>query len=177
MEISCPLRSRTQNESCQEQEHPISQEEVVLNRRSCGTFTDARVIDAATSVKQVYEITSDTSREIIDAIIKRRSSSESTAEVPSAIADISSEIANVPNEIANVSNEIANVPSEIADVPRDATEMLSDENKAKASLAEQLLNLSKYGWYWGPISADQADAKLLSEPDGAFLVRDSSDDR
>ncbi|KAI4497918.1 hypothetical protein M0802_007034 [Mischocyttarus mexicanus] len=54
---------------------------------------------------------------------------------------------------------------------------LSDENKLKACLTEELLKLSKYGWYWGPISGNQADLKLLSEPDGAFLVRDSSDDR
>ncbi|XP_012238216.1 uncharacterized protein LOC100747667 isoform X1 [Bombus impatiens] len=53
----------------------------------------------------------------------------------------------------------------------------NNDNKAKASLTEELLKLSNYGWYWGPISGTEADAKLLSEPDGAFLVRDSSDDR
>lgn len=53
----------------------------------------------------------------------------------------------------------------------------SNDNKIKASLTEELLKLSNYGWYWGPISGNEADAKLLSEPDGAFLVRDSSDDR
>lgn len=53
----------------------------------------------------------------------------------------------------------------------------SNENKAKASLTTELLKLSNYGWYWGPISGTEADAKLLPEPDGAFLVRDSSDDR
>lgn len=53
----------------------------------------------------------------------------------------------------------------------------NNDNKVKASLTEELLKLSNYGWYWGPISGNEADAKLLSEPDGAFLVRDSSDDR
>lgn len=53
----------------------------------------------------------------------------------------------------------------------------NNDNKIKASLTEELLKLSNYGWYWGPISGNEADAKLLSEPDGAFLVRDSSDDR
>ncbi|XP_076623024.1 suppressor of cytokine signaling 6 isoform X2 [Colletes latitarsis] len=59
----------------------------------------------------------------------------------------------------------------------ETNEMLSNDNKVKASLTEELLKLSNYGWYWGPISGNEADAKLLSEPDGAFLVRDSSDDR
>lgn len=53
----------------------------------------------------------------------------------------------------------------------------NNDNKVKASLTEELLKLSNYGWYWGPISSNEADAKLISEPDGAFLVRDSSDDR
>ncbi|XP_034176277.1 uncharacterized protein LOC117602408 isoform X2 [Osmia lignaria lignaria] len=52
-----------------------------------------------------------------------------------------------------------------------------NNDKAKVSLTEELLKLSNYGWYWGPISGTEADAKLMSEPDGAFLVRDSSDDR
>jgi hypothetical protein len=77
----------------------------------------------------------------------------------------------------NRSNAITAVPSAIAEVSGNANETLSNENKVKASLAKELLNLSKYGWYWGPISGDEADAKLISEPDGAFLVRDSSDDR
>ncbi|XP_015589038.1 tyrosine-protein kinase abl-1 isoform X2 [Cephus cinctus] len=53
----------------------------------------------------------------------------------------------------------------------------TSDNEAKVSLTKELLKLSKYGWYWGPISGDEANAKLEAEPDGAFLVRDSSDDR
>ena len=32
-------------------------------------------------------------------------------------------------------------------------------------------------WYWGPISGTAAEQALEYEPDGSFLVRDSSDDR
>ncbi|XP_024880689.1 cytokine-inducible SH2-containing protein isoform X2 [Temnothorax curvispinosus] len=75
------------------------------------------------------------------------------------------------------SNTMVAVSNAIAQVPGSVNETLNNEHKVKASLAKELLNLSKYGWYWGPISGDEADAKLISEPDGAFLVRDSSDDR
>ena len=34
----------------------------------------------------------------------------------------------------------------------------------------------QYGWYWGPISGEAAERLLSNEPDGSFVVRDSSDD-
>lgn len=59
----------------------------------------------------------------------------------------------------------------------ETNETMNNCNKVITSLTEELLKLSNYGWYWGPISGNEADAKLISEPDGAFLVRDSSDHR
>ncbi|CAL7935843.1 unnamed protein product [Xylocopa violacea] len=78
-------------------------------------------------------------------------------------------------EIRTIENP--KVEHQIANVEESAEASVSNDNKVKASLTEELLKLSNYGWYWGPISGTEADAKLLSEPDGAFLVRDSSDDR
>lgn len=34
----------------------------------------------------------------------------------------------------------------------------------------------QYGWYWGPLSSEAAEKILSNEPDGSFIVRDSSDD-
>lgn len=40
----------------------------------------------------------------------------------------------------------------------------------------EILQIFQYGWYWGPISSEGAEKILSNEPDGSFIVRDSSDD-
>ena len=45
------------------------------------------------------------------------------------------------------------------------------------SLTKELVKLVGHGWYWGPINRLEAEEKLANQPDGAFLVRDSSDER
>lgn len=59
-------------------------------------------------------------------------------------------------------------------IGKDAEPMPSPTSR---SLTCELFKLAKYGWYWGPISREEAEEKLLDLPDGAFLVRDSSADR
>eukprot|EP00063_Salmo_salar_P085162 XP_014059997.1 PREDICTED: suppressor of cytokine signaling 7-like isoform X3 [Salmo salar] len=46
-----------------------------------------------------------------------------------------------------------------------------------SSFASSLRELEKCGWYWGPMNWEDAEMKLKAKPDGAFLVRDSSDPR
>lgn len=43
-------------------------------------------------------------------------------------------------------------------------------------LIRELGSLAHEGWYWGPVSRQEAEEKLHGQPDGAFLVRDSSSD-
>ncbi|KAJ6637482.1 Suppressor of cytokine signaling 7 [Pseudolycoriella hygida] len=42
--------------------------------------------------------------------------------------------------------------------------------------AANIEKVKEYGWYWGPISSESAEKILSNEPDGSFIVRDSSDD-
>ncbi|XP_066586092.1 uncharacterized protein [Prorops nasuta] len=42
--------------------------------------------------------------------------------------------------------------------------------------AASIEKVKDYGWYWGPISGEAAEKILSNEPDGSFIVRDSSDD-
>lgn len=53
----------------------------------------------------------------------------------------------------------------------------STTGQRAGSLTKELFKLSRCGWYWGPITRSEAEEKLTDQSDGAFLVRDSSDDR
>lgn len=37
--------------------------------------------------------------------------------------------------------------------------------------------LARQGWYWGPMTREQAEKRLSNAPEASFLVRDSSDER
>lgn len=49
--------------------------------------------------------------------------------------------------------------------------------RCRKDFLDSMKQLKDCGWYWGPLSWDEAEIKLLNKPDGSFLVRDSSDER
>ncbi|CAG7833933.1 unnamed protein product [Allacma fusca] len=54
-------------------------------------------------------------------------------------------------------------------------DIVPDVPKTKC-LTRELCDLLHYGWYWGGLSKEEAEEKLKGQPDGAFVVRDSSSD-
>jgi suppressor of cytokine signaling 7 len=54
--------------------------------------------------------------------------------------------------------------------------MCSSVSYSAVQLCHKGCFIFQYGWYWGPISVEAAEKILSNEPDGSFIVRDSSDD-
>ncbi|XP_052746580.1 uncharacterized protein LOC112053529 isoform X1 [Bicyclus anynana] len=52
----------------------------------------------------------------------------------------------------------------------------ANEEDTIMDFATSIQKVKDYGWYWGPISVEAAEKLLSNEPDGSFIVRDSSDD-
>lgn len=52
----------------------------------------------------------------------------------------------------------------------------TEHETGRVDFASNLETIKQYGWYWGPISCQAAEKILSNEPDGSFIVRDSSDD-
>ncbi|XP_075548219.1 uncharacterized protein LOC142582411 [Dermacentor variabilis] len=59
----------------------------------------------------------------------------------------------------------------------DAVSCASDDSDRKSlDYASSIEKVKDCGWYWGPISGETAERLLAHEPDGSFVVRDSSDE-
>ncbi|CAK1554937.1 unnamed protein product [Leptosia nina] len=52
----------------------------------------------------------------------------------------------------------------------------ANEDDTVMDFATSIQKVKDYGWYWGPITVEAAEKILSNEPDGSFIVRDSSDD-
>ncbi|KAH8420616.1 hypothetical protein KR009_012154, partial [Drosophila setifemur] len=59
--------------------------------------------------------------------------------------------------------------------PEEQKKIVSQEPRA-LQFTSSIEKVKDYGWYWGPLSSEAAEKVLSSEPDGSFIVRDSSDD-
>ncbi|XP_061701475.1 collagen alpha-1(I) chain-like isoform X2 [Syngnathoides biaculeatus] len=62
-------------------------------------------------------------------------------------------------------------------VPRHAPPRRPPERPDGGNFTNSLRELDKCGWYWGPMTWEDAEVKLKGKADGSFLVRDSSDPR
>ncbi|XP_023714718.1 uncharacterized protein LOC111868365 isoform X2 [Cryptotermes secundus] len=62
------------------------------------------------------------------------------------------------------------------DGPMAAEEEEELAEEPSMDFASSIEKVKDYGWYWGPISGEAAEKILSNEPDGSFIVRDSSDD-
>merc|ERR1711892_119225 len=49
------------------------------------------------------------------------------------------------------------------------------ETDNNLDFASSIERVKDHGWYWGPLSGEAAERILTPEPDGSFIVRDSSD--
>jgi len=49
------------------------------------------------------------------------------------------------------------------------------EEDSSMDFAASIEKVKDHGWYWGPLSGEAAERILAAEPDGSFVVRDSSD--
>ncbi|XP_017095174.2 uncharacterized protein Socs16D [Drosophila bipectinata] len=59
--------------------------------------------------------------------------------------------------------------------PEELKKNVAQEPRA-LQFTSSIEKVKDYGWYWGPLSSEAAEKVLSSEPDGSFIVRDSSDD-
>ena len=121
--------------------------------------------------------------------LKRRSTSGHEKD-HQALSDDSSAIAQndpspVPDEEADPTPKAGSpfVHRALPPVPRDGIGPISDDDSNDANdqirildYAASIEKVKDCGWYWGPVSGDAAEKLLEHEPDGSFIVRDSSDE-
>lgn len=148
--------------------------------------------------------TSEADTTIVDVVELRkpnRGQSKSSEEL-SSHNDVSSNLLNTPSRsIPSLSpfvnralpplplNSPAAAPAAVEGTPLEENPTMTDDEDQSINFGrwENLQNepmdftasihkVKDYGWYWGPISGEMAEKILANEPDGSFIVRDSSDE-
>lgn len=64
-------------------------------------------------------------------------------------------------------------------VPAVESDSESDEDVRRRKILDYAASIEKVkdcGWYWGPVSGSTAEKLLCNEPEGSFIVRDSSNE-
>lgn len=114
--------------------------------------------------------------------LKRRSTSVNEKD-QQALDDENSNITATDNETDPPKAGSPFVHRALPPVPRDGIGPISDDDSNEANdqirildYAASIEKVKDCGWYWGPISGDSAEKLLENEPDGSFIVRDSSDE-
>ncbi|VDK33580.1 unnamed protein product [Dibothriocephalus latus] len=59
--------------------------------------------------------------------------------------------------------------------PISSAESVADQKKLdqRRAFLQNMNQLKRTGWYWGPLTIDEAERLLMNRQDGSFLVRDS----
>lgn len=91
-----------------------------------------------------------------------------------------SRVSRITEEDFTYDNDLGDTDSRRDPLAGRALPPLPGEDKnclhPPGDFATSIEKVKDYGWYWGPISSEAAEKILSNEPDGSFIVRDSSDD-
>ncbi|XP_039250305.2 suppressor of cytokine signaling 6-like [Styela clava] len=133
--------------------------------------------DAGLDILQAYtRPPSTTSNGEIDKLYDECQSETTATEGQSANVNTSSN-----HVYSSLNDEDSNAISPTRDVPLPPRpeEVIEANNSLNYSnpFINEFKKLAKQGWYWGPLTREQAERRLCNAPDASFLVRDSSDDR
>ena len=80
------------------------------------------------------------------------------------------------NEYHNIDELSNNTDSDSAVPLRQYPSARANRGRRTATLSSSINTLHHQGWYWGPLSREETEAKLKDAPSGSFLVRDSNDE-